>query len=125
MEWTLVWIAGIAIAVMILIKRVSAVSPEVLRKHLQEGALVIDVRSPEEFHGGHVAGALNIPLNELRERLPREVPDKNRVLLLHCLSGMRSRIGQRRLQRLGYTQVFNLGPLARAKQIVNGSRNHS
>ena len=123
MEWTLVWIAGIAIAVMILIKRVSAVSPEVLRKHLQEGALVIDVRSPEEFHSEHLPGALNIPLNELRERLPREVTDKNRVLLLHCQSGMRSRNGQRQLQRLGYTNVFNLGSLTRAKQTVNEHRN--
>jgi phage shock protein E len=123
MEWTIVWIAGIAIVAMILMKRASSASPEVLRKHLQEGALVIDVRSPEEFRGDHVPGALNIPLNELRERLPHEVPDKNRVLLLHCLSGMRSRNGQRQLQRLGYTNVLNLGSLARAKQIVNGPRN--
>jgi phage shock protein E len=124
MNWTIVWIAGIAIVAMILIKRASSASPEVLRKHLQEGALVIDVRSPEEFRSDHVPGAMNIPLNELRERIPREVPDKNRVLLLHCLSGVRSRNGQQQLQRLGYVNVFNLGSLARAKQIVNEARNH-
>jgi phage shock protein E len=123
MEWTIVLIVGIVIVAMILMKRASFASPEALRKHLQDGALVIDVRSPEEFRSGHVAGALNIPLDELRERLPREVPDKNQVLLLHCLSGIRSRNGQRQLQRLGYLNVLNLGSLARAKQIVNGPRN--
>ena len=123
MDWIILWIAGIAVVVMILMKRASFASPEVVRKHLQEGALVIDVRSPEEFHSEHLPGALNIPLNELRERLPREVTDKNRVLLLHCQSGMRSRNGQRQLQRLGYTNVFNLGSLTRAKQTVNEHRN--
>jgi phage shock protein E len=123
MEWTIVWIVGIAVVAMVFMKRASSASPEVLRKHLQEGALVIDVRSPEEFRADHVSGALNIPLNELQERLPREVPDKNRVLLLHCLSGMRSRNGQRQLQRLGYTNVLNLGSLARAKQIAGEVRN--
>ncbi|MCU0782902.1 MAG: rhodanese-like domain-containing protein [Verrucomicrobia bacterium] len=123
MNWTIVWIVGIAIVAMILMKRASAASPEVLRKHLQEGALVIDVRSPDEFRGEHVPGALNIPLSELSEKLPQQVPEKDKVLLLHCLSGMRSRNGQRQLQRLGYTNVFNLGSLARAKHIVGEARN--
>ncbi len=120
MNWTIVWIAGIALVVVILLKRAASASPEVLRKHLQEGALVIDVRTREEFRGERVHVAVNIPLDELAQRVPREVPDKNRVLLLHCQSGMRSRNGQRQLQRLGYTQVFNLGSLARAKQILKG-----
>jgi phage shock protein E len=51
------------------------------------------------------------------------VPDKDKVLLLHCLSGMRSLNGLRQLQRLGYKNVFNLGSLARAKQIVNAPLN--
>ncbi|MCC6822777.1 MAG: rhodanese-like domain-containing protein [Verrucomicrobia subdivision 3 bacterium] len=104
-------------------QRVSSASPEMLRKYLREGALVIDVRSPQEYRGGHVPGALNIPLNELSDQLPRDVPDKDKVLLLHCLSGMRSRNGQRQLQRLGYKNVFNLGSLHRAKQIVSEASN--
>ncbi len=123
MNWTVVWIAGIALVVVILMKRVSAASPEVLRKHVQEGALVIDVRSSEEFRSGHVSGAINIPLNELSEKLPQQVMEKDKVLLLHCQSGMRSLNGLRQLQRLGYKNVFNLGSLARAKQIVNGPQN--
>ena len=123
MEWTLVWIVGAVIVAMILMKRISSASPEMLRKHLAEGALVIDVRSPEEFRRDHVPGALNIPLHELGDQVPQQVPDKDKVLLLHCLSGMRSLNGLRQLQRLGYKHVFNLGSLARAKQIVNAPPN--
>lgn len=123
MAWTLVWILGAIIVATILMKRISSASPEMLRKHLAEGALVIDVRSPEEFRSDHVPGALNIPLNELGDKVPLQVPDKDKVLLLHCLSGMRSLNGLRQLQRLGYKHVFNLGSLARAKQIVNAPLN--
>ena len=49
MEWTLVLIVGAVIVAMLLMKRIASASPEMLRKHLAEGALVIDVRSPEEF----------------------------------------------------------------------------
>ena len=61
-------IVGAVIVAMILIKRISSASPEMLRKQLAEGALVIDVRSPEEFRRDHVPGALNIPLNELGDK---------------------------------------------------------
>lgn len=115
----MVWIVGVVIVAMILMKRISAASPEMLRKYLAEGALVIDVRSPEEFRRDPVPGAVNVPLNELRDKLPRQVPDKDKVLLLHCQSGMRSLNGMRQLRRLGYKQVFNLGSLARARQIMN------
>ncbi len=122
MEWTLILIVG-AVIVAMLLKRIGSASPEVLRQHLAQGALVIDVRSPEEFQRDHVPGALNIPLHELGDRVPQQVPDKEKVLLLHCLSGMRSRNGMRQLQRLGYQHVFNLGSLARARQIVNAPPN--
>ena len=95
---------------------------EVARKHLAAGALVIDVRSPEEFRSGHVPGAINIPLGELRESLPGRVTDKNQVLLLHCLSGGRSGIARRQLRSLGYPNVFNLGSYARAERVVRSAQ---
>ena len=124
MNWTLLGIAGVVIIALLLIRRLALASPEQLRRHLRAGARVIDVRTAEEFHRGHVAGALNFPLSELQDRLPQELPDRQQVLLLHCLGGWRSRNGQRQLQRLGYQNVFNLGSLARAQQIVNSTLNH-
>lgn len=123
MEWTILWMVGVAFVAMMFMNRISYASPETLRKHLREGALVIDVRTPEEFRSGTVPGAMNIPLDELQKKLPQRVPDKNQVLLLHCQSGMRSLNGLRQLQRLGYKNVFNLGSLARAKQSVNEAPN--
>jgi len=120
MNWSLALIIGGVIAAVFLLKRMSFVSADAARKHLAAGALVIDVRSPEEFRGGHVPNAINIPLGELRESLPRRVKDKSQVLLLHCLSGGRSGIAKHQLKGLGYPNVFNLGSYGRAKQIVGG-----
>ena len=121
MEWIVIWIWGVAFVRMLLSKRAASTSPAMLRRYLQEGALVIDVRSPEEFRSGHGPNSINIPLDELRDSLPRRVPDKSQVLLLHCLSGGRSGIARHQLKSLGCTNVFNLGSLARARQIVAGA----
>ena len=120
MFWSLLLIVGGVIAALFLLKPLLFVSADVARKHLATGALVIDVRSPEEFRSGHVPNAINIPLGELRESLPRRVKDKSQVLLLHCLSGGRSGIAKYQLKRLGYPNVFNLGSHGRAKQIIGG-----
>ena len=122
MNWSIAIIAGIVFVAFFAWKRLSFVSAEVARKQLAEGAVVIDVRSPEEFRGGHVPNAVNIPLGELRESLPRRVKDKSQVLLLHCLSGGRSGIAKQQIKGMGYQNVFNLGSYGRARQIVGGVR---
>lgn len=122
MNWTIAILAVVVIATFFLWKRMSFVSAETASQQLAQGALVIDVRSPEEFRSGHVPNAVNIPLGELRESLPLRVKDKNQVLLLHCLSGGRSGIAQQQLKGMGYPNVFNLGSLARAQQIIAGAK---
>ena len=120
MNWTLVIIVGIVFAALFILKRKSLVPAAAARKLLREGALVIDVRSPQEFRGGHLPKVINIPLDDLTERLPRQVKDKNTVLLLHCLSGGRSGIAAQQLKRMGYANVFNLGSFGRARRLVGG-----
>jgi len=122
MNWTIAIVVGAVLAAFFVLKRLSLVSAEAARKHLAEGALVIDVRSPEEFCGGHVPNAVNIPLGELRESLPHRVKDKSQVLLLHCLSGGRSGIAKQQIKGMGYQNVFNLGSYGRAQQIVGEVR---
>jgi phage shock protein E len=122
MEWTVAAVTAGVIVALFLLQRMSFVATDAAREYLANGALVIDVRSPEEFHGGHVSGAINIPLRELRESLPRQVKDKQQVLLVHCLSGGRSAIAKWQIKGFGYANVFNLGPLARAHQIVAGAK---
>jgi phage shock protein E len=119
-NWIII-IVVLAVVVGILInKRMSELSPESARKLIAEGAMIIDVRSPEEFRGGQVPGAVNIPLDIVGEELPRRIKDKNKPLLLHCQSGMRSGMAKKRLLGLGYTNVHNLGSYSRAREIVAG-----
>lgn len=123
MDWIIPLVAVVVIATFLLLKRMSFVTEELARNHLSNGALIIDVRSPEEFRGDHVSGAINLPLDRLPESIARCAPDKNHPLLVHCLSGGRSAIAKHQLQTLGYTKVFNLGSLGRAKQIVAAPQN--
>lgn len=117
MDWIIPLIAVAVIASFVLLKRMSFVPEETAREHLANGALIIDVRSPEEFRQSKVPGAINLPLGEVREKISQRVKDKNQPLLVHCLSGGRSAIAAQQLKSLGYTNVFNLGSLSRAQHI--------
>ena len=65
----------------------------------EKAGIVIDVRTREEFSGGHVAGSVNIPLQEIPERLD-ELKAMNKTIILCCASGNRSGQAQRYLSQL-------------------------
>lgn len=100
-------------------KNIGLISPQQAAALLKDGALVIDVRTIDEFKSGHLRNAINIPLDEVERTVPARVTDKNHALLLHCRAGMRSGAAQSKLKNLGYTNVFNLGSYERAESIVN------
>jgi len=114
-------ILGAVAAVVMMIKKATRISAKNALDYLKNGALVFDVRSPGEFSSGHLARAVNIPLEEIETTVPKRVKDKNQVLLLHCASGMRSGVAKRKLDRIGYTRVFNLGSYSRAENLLNKS----
>lgn len=118
MNWTTTLIIAAIVAVIFMIKKSGQISAKDALEKLKNGALVIDVRSPAEFGSGHLATAINIPLDEIETALPKRVKDKNRVLLLHCASGMRSGMAKSKLKGMGYTNAFNLGSYGRAEEIV-------
>ena len=119
MSWSAILVISLVFVALFGLKRLGLVSVKAARTYLKQGALVVDVRNVEEFKADHLPTAVNIPLGELQSALPRRVADKNRVLLLHCLSGTRSGLAKGQLKRLGYTNVFNLGSYGRAKSILN------
>ena len=119
MDWKTLLVVGGILAAFIILKRVSFLSAEKARELLRQGAIVVDVRNPGEFNSGPLPQARNIPLGELSSELPRRIPDRRQVLLLHCLSGGRSGIAQRQLRKLGYSNAYNLGSFARAKALAN------
>lgn len=69
---------------------------------------VVDVRTPEEFEGGHVEGSLNIPLQEIGDRM-QEIKQLETPIILCCASGGRSGMAQEFLGRQGIT-CLNAGP---------------
>lgn len=76
-----------------------------------EGATLVDVRSPSEFDGGHLPGAINIPVGELGQRLDelQSTKDEGRPIIVYCQSGMRSANAKKELERNGFERVHDLG----------------
>ena len=75
------------------------------------GAVLIDVRSEEEYGQGHIPGSVNIPLNDIK-RVLQEYPKKETPIFVHCLTGPRSGQALSFLKRSGYTKVENIGGIA-------------
>ena len=119
MKWTILLVIAALVVIFLLIKETGQISAADALEHLKKGAVVIDVRSTDEYNTEHLPSAVNLPLDVIENAVPQRLPDKNQILLLHCQSGMRSAIAMRKLQHMGYTNVFNLGSLARAKAIVD------
>ena len=80
------------------------------RKLVAAGARLLDVRSPEEYARGHLAGALNIPVQELDRRVA-EVGPTDGELVVYCRSGHRSSRAAEILRQHGFSKVHNLGPM--------------
>ena len=86
--------------------RMRQVHVDQVRGLVESGAYIVDVRNPDEYAAGHIIGAHNIPLPELRQRLdeiPRDIP-----VYLHCRSSQRSYYAYRCLVGNGYDNVVNI-----------------
>jgi phage shock protein E len=81
-----------------------------LLEKIRAGALLVDVRTPDEFKDGSYNGAINIPLAALLARQEKLGP-KDRPIILFCASGARSGLGARLLKQAGFTDVINAGGL--------------
>ena len=71
--------------------------------------IIVDARTTEEFAEGHIPNAILIPEYEIADRAPAELPDKDRLILVYCRSGRRSKIASAALIELGYTNVKEFG----------------
>ena len=68
-------------------------------------ALLIDVRTPEEYRENHIKGAVNIPVYEI-DNIKNEIIDPNKVILVYCKTGKRSKIVKQILIQNGYKNVY-------------------
>ena len=75
----------------------------------ENGYIIIDARTQEEYDQGHIPGAILIPEYEIADRAEKELHDKNQLILVYCRSGRRSKIAAEKLVKLGYTNVKEFG----------------
>lgn len=77
-------------------------------QQINDGALLLDVRNPGEFAGGHIEGARNIPVNQVAA-FAQQVKDKSQPVVVYCLSGGRAQMAEMTLKAKGFSQVINAG----------------
>lgn len=86
---------------------------------INKGAIVIDVRTSEEFNQGHLEGAINIPYDLIDSNLDKIGNEKDKTVVVYCRSGRRSGIAKNTLEGLGYKNVLNGGGLEEMKSSKN------
>ncbi len=90
------------------IKQLLGLGPKIdYRELVKNGAQIVDVRTPGEFKGGHIKGAVNIPLQNISSQMNRIRKDK--PVITCCASGMRSSSAKSILKSNGYSDVYNGG----------------
>lgn len=92
--------------------RGSAAGDAEAHRLVEAGAQLVDVRSPAEFASGHISGAVNVPVQELDQRL-NELQPTDRPIVVYCRSGNRSRAAAQILQSGGFSKVHDLGAMSR------------
>ena len=75
----------------------------------EEGYIILDVRTKEEYDEGHIPGAIVISHEEIAEKADEVLTDKDQLILVYCRSGRRSKIAAEALVELGYTNIKEFG----------------
>ena len=75
-------------------------------------ALLVDVRNPSEYDGGHIPGSVNFALSRILQEAEEAFPDKSQPLYVYCQSGARSARAGKLLNLMGYESVTDLGGIA-------------
>ena len=76
-----------------------------------DGAVLLDVRTPDEYRQGHIPGSKNVPLQSI-DKVADMIEGKATPIFVHCLSGARSHQATAILQQMGYNNVKNIGGIS-------------
>ncbi len=109
--------------------QIATITPDVSQEQqawslIRSGALIVDVRTPEEYAVGHLEGAIHVPHDQVAAQLKAFGDDKARTIVLYCGSGRRAGLAETTLADAGYGNVFNAGgyqPMISAKTEESGS----
>ena len=76
---------------------------------VSQKVVIVDVRTPEEYDGGHIPNAILVPNESIGDDMPEALPDKEATLLIYCRSGRRSKEASEKLLKLGYKSIYEFG----------------
>ena len=87
------------------------ITPQEAKKIMdtQDGYVILDTRTEEEYETGHIPGAIVISHEQIKEKAEQVLTDKDQLLLVYCRSGRRSKLAAQDLVDLGYTNVKEFG----------------
>jgi len=129
---SVVWIAiAVLVAVVLFLALrpsgggISTVDAAGVQKAIDEGAQVLDVRTPGEYQLGHIPGATNVPLDELQAAAASF--DKGATYVVYCATGQRSQIAVDLMKTMGFTSIrhFNAGMQGWTGQVEKGGASSS
>jgi phage shock protein E len=112
MDYKILVVLALLVAGWFFLFRFGKTSPADAHRLVSEGARLVDVRTPGEFAGGHLPGAVNIPLDTLEGRAG-EIGREGAPVVVYCMSGARSGSAARILKGKGFTAVHDLGAMSR------------
>lgn len=87
------------------------INDEVKKYEKTPSAVMLDVRSKEEFKAGHIPGSINIPVDDILE-VEDAIPDHDTPIYVYCLSGARSRKAVDKMRMLGYKNAKSIGGIS-------------
>lgn len=80
-----------------------------IMEKVKQGAVLVDVRTKEEFIFGSLPGSINVPYDQIELNLNQFPSNKKKEIVLYCKSGRRSELGKQTLTKLGYVNIINVG----------------
>ena len=89
-------------------KSISMSEAEEMMKN-EKDYIILDVRTAEEYKEGHIPNAINVANETIGEDEIAELPDKDQLIMVYCRSGRRSKLAARKLVKLGYTNIVEIG----------------
>jgi len=81
--------------------------------------VILDVRTPQEFAREKINGSINLPVDQVEDKIEKEIVDKNKTIYTYCMSGSRSVFAVQTMVKLGYKNVFDVKKGLLAWRILN------
>ena len=90
--------------------KVPQITPDEVKKSLdtKEKIILLDVRTTSEYSKGKIESSINLPLDQVSQKITNVIPDKDKKIYVYCLSGARSISAVDSMTKLGYKNVFNM-----------------